>query len=89
MRQRRFYRIRDRSTGLIFVFKVDEDAPELLHIYARHVTTPEEAIDTFIRGETTWNEERQRFETSTDTHCVFWFWLQQDAIVMVVSCFRL
>lgn len=88
MRQRRFVRARDRQSGIVFVFKMDEDAPEMLHIYARHLTAPEEAIDTYFRGETVWNAERRRFETSTETFCLFWFWLEQDAVVMVVSCFR-
>jgi hypothetical protein len=88
MRERRFLRVRDRESGLIFVFKMDEDAPDMLHIYARHLTTPEEAIDTFFVGKTIWNAERRRFEASTETHNLFWFWLEQDSVVMVVSCFR-
>ena len=40
-----------------------DQAMEMLHIYARHVPTPEDAIDTFFRGETVWNAERHRFET--------------------------
>jgi hypothetical protein len=89
MPDRRFRRFRDSSSGLVFVFKVDEDAPDMLHIYARHVTTPQDAIETFFDGTTIWNPERRRFETCTDTHCLYWFWLQQDSVVMVVSCFHL
>jgi hypothetical protein len=45
-------------------------------------------MDTFFEGDTRWNAERRRFETSTDTHTLYWFWLEQNAVVMVVSCFR-
>ena len=73
-----------------FVFKYDDDVPDLLHIYARHLTTIDDALDTFFDGEQeAWNEERRRFETYSATHGLFWFWLEQDSVVMVVSCFRL
>jgi hypothetical protein len=89
-RQRRHpvrYR-RVEEQGLRFIFKYDDDAPDLLHIYARHLTTIDDALDTFFDGQTAWNAQRQRFETYTATHGLFWFWIQENAVVMVVSCFR-
>lgn len=88
MSTNRYERFEDEESGLVFVFKYDVDAPDLLHIYARHTTTPEEAVETFFGGETTWNAALRRFETSTDTHGLYWFWLEPDAVVMVVFCFR-
>lgn len=76
--------------GIRFVFKYDDDAPDLLHIYARHLTSIDDALDTFFDGEQeVWNAERSRFETYTRTHGLFWFWLEENRAVMVVSCFRL
>ena len=75
--------------GIRFVFKYDDDAPDLLHIYARHLASIDDALDTFFEGEQeSWNEERSRFETYSATHGLFWFWIEQDWVVMVVSCFR-
>jgi hypothetical protein len=34
--------------GHTFVFKYDQDAPELLHIYARHRMEPRDAISIFF-----------------------------------------
>jgi hypothetical protein len=76
--------------GIRFVFKYEDDAPDLLHIYARHLTSIDDALDTFFDGEQeTWNPERSRFETYTRTHGLFWFWLEEDRSDMVISCFRL
>ena len=76
--------------GVRFVFKYDDDAPDLLHIFARHLTGIDDAIDTFFQAEReTWNEERSRFETYSTTHGLFWFWIEEDRTVMVISCFRL
>ena len=66
----------------------NDDAPELLHIYVRHLTSIDDALDTFFNGQTSWNEEQKRFETYTGTHGLFWFWLEPDKVVMVISCFK-
>jgi len=78
-----------RSRGIKFLFKFDEVAPDLLHIYARHLTTAQDAIATFFEGQSTWNEQFARFETNTQTHCLYWFWLKEGKDVMVISCFRI
>jgi hypothetical protein len=76
------------SKGIEFYFKYDDVAPELLHIYARHLTTPSEAIETYFHGKTTWNERYKRFETVSATHGLFWLWLDENSKVLVISCFR-
>ena len=52
----------------MFYFLYDRTRPDELHITVRHGTYPLEAIETFFEGETTWNEDRKRFETLTVTH---------------------
>ncbi|MDE3076270.1 MAG: hypothetical protein KGJ86_12650 [Chloroflexota bacterium] len=79
-----------RAEGIRFVFAYDRDDPTLLHIYARHLTTPQEAMDTFLdpTATTTWNQRYGRFETYSAARGLFWFWLEQGQAVMVISCFR-
>lgn len=86
-----YFRLRDEASGLTFVFRYDPDAPELLHIFARHTTSPEDAVDTFFDGaaETIFNDARKRYETYTPEHGLYWFWLEPQRVVMVISCFRL
>ena len=62
-------------------------APDLLHIYVRHLTSIDDALDTFFNGRTNWHEEHKRFETYTESHGLFWFWLEQEKVVMIISCF--
>jgi hypothetical protein len=42
----KFYRRVDG--GITFVFKAEPGHPELLHIFARHRTEPDDAINTFF-----------------------------------------
>jgi len=78
-----------RTNGIQFFFKYDEMAPDLLHIYARHLTTPQEAIETYFdANKTTWNDQFKRFETFSDTHGIYWFWLEKDSKILIISCFR-
>ena len=74
--------------GLRFVFAYDDDAPDLLHIYVRYLTVVDDPLDTFFNGQTHWNEGHKRFETYTDACGLFWFWLERDKAVMVISCFK-
>ncbi len=60
-----------RARGIKFVFKYDDVDPDLLHIYARHLTTPTVAVTTFFSGLTVWNDKLQRFETITKSHCLY------------------
>ena len=34
-----------KKNGYVFLFKYDKDAPELLHIYVRHLKHPIDAIE--------------------------------------------
>ena len=77
------------ENGIRFVFKMDEVDPEMLHTYARHLTTIDDALDAFFDSTPDWNENFKRYENYTDTHGLYWFWLDQPGkIVMIVSCFR-
>jgi hypothetical protein len=81
---------RVEENGIEFLFKYDDDAPELLHIYARHLTDVDDALDAFFGAHTkSWNIEFGRFESYTATHGLFWFWLEENKVVMVISCFKL
>ena len=73
------------------MFKYDDDAPDLLHIYARHVTEPDDALDVFFYRSATQihNAERARFERSNETHGLYWFWREEPSVVMVISCFTM
>lgn len=78
-----------RARGIKFVFKYDDAAQDLLHIYVRHLTTPQDAVNTFFSARATWNEEFNRFETFSASHGLFWFWLEEEKTVMIISCFRI
>jgi hypothetical protein len=78
------------ENGIKFVFKMDDVDPTLLHIYARHLTTIDDALDVFFDTTATWDQEFERYENYSDTHGLYWFWIDEaKRIVMVVSCFRL
>jgi hypothetical protein len=79
--------VQHRGTGIRFQFAYDPDDPEILHIFARHLTSERDAVRTFFLGSTRWNSSRQRFETTTDTHVLYWFWLVEGELVQVISCF--
>ncbi|MBI4533210.1 MAG: hypothetical protein HY711_04610 [Candidatus Melainabacteria bacterium] len=76
--------------GFTFVFKVEDDAPDLLHIYARHLTTIDDALDVFFDTTPAWNERFNRFENFSCTHGLYWFWINEaEKVVMIISCFRI
>lgn len=89
--QTRWEAYTERHSGIRFLFKTDPDAPDLLHIYARHLTTPTDAIQAFFdeRAETTWVERHRRFETYTARSGLYWTWVVPDRVVRVISCFTL
>jgi hypothetical protein len=88
---RRYQRVRDNDSGLVFVFAYDTADPEVLHIFARHLVSSDTAIDTFFDGadDTSWNQRRERFESYSADHGLYWLWLEPQRVVMVISCFRL
>jgi hypothetical protein len=78
------------ENGIKFVFKYEEDFPDLLHIYARHLTTIDDALDVFFMTEPEWNEQFQRYENYSETHGIHWFWInKKQKVIMLVSCFRI
>lgn len=83
-----FRRVKVR--GITFVFKTDPDAPELLHIYARHLKTPRDAINVWFSGEHAYHALFRRFEAYFEGVGLYWYPinLEQD-VIMVVSCFDL
>jgi hypothetical protein len=75
--------------GERFRFYYDQEVPEVLHITLRHGAAPEDAIVTFFEGEASpWDEARQRYETITDTHGLYWTRHPNDHSVIVISCFE-
>lgn len=78
--------------GLIFVFKVDPDDPRLLHIYARHLKEPDDAIRVWFEGyrgvaPVVYQPVYERYETYHEGIGVYWFWIVEDRVAMIVSCF--
>ncbi len=82
--------VKKRVRGHIFYFKFDDTVPELLHIYARHMTEPSDAVKTFFTSVPKWNEKRRRFENYSQTHGIFWFWINEEQKeIMIVTCFKI
>lgn len=80
---------RVREEGITFLFKYEEDAPELLHIYVRHLTTVDDALDVYFKTTPKWNEERNRYENYSETHGIYWFWLNEFDKIMIITCFKI
>lgn len=79
-----------KEQGYTFVFKYDGDDSEILHIFARHLTTIDDALDVFFSADPVWKAEYERYESYSPTHGLYWFWHDQDRkVVMVISCFRI
>lgn len=80
---------RVRAEGHTFLFAYDNDAPELLHIYARHLTSVDDALRVWFdqEAEDHWNEERDRFEVQNATHVLYWKWLADGELILIISCF--
>lgn len=81
---------RVRRAGVTFVFKTDPDDPALLHIWARHLTTPDDVTSVWFdtSASQSWNAQHRRFERQNTTHCLYWFWIDEPGqVVMVISCF--
>jgi hypothetical protein len=79
------------ADGYTFVFTHDPADKELLHIYARHLTTIDDALRVwFDEGseEDVWNEQFQRYETRNRTHVLYWTWLVEGKRVLIITCFR-
>jgi len=74
--------------GYRFVFKYDDQFPNMLHIWVRHRKTIEDAEEIWFEGtEEIYNKNFDRFETYTATEGIHWFWLKEDEVIMITSCF--
>ena len=77
-----------RARDVTFVFKYENDAPDLLHIWARHRKMEEDAIYIFFNGVTVRNEEHDCWETQVLKEVLWWFWIdEKKKIAMVITCF--
>jgi hypothetical protein len=79
------------ADGFVFVFMHDPADEELLHIYARHLTTIDDALGVWFDAaseEDVWNEQFQRYETHNGTHVLYWTWLIEGKRVLIITCFR-
>ena len=77
------------AAGYTFVFKFDDTDPTVLHIFARHLKQPKDAMWAWFNGQHAWNQEHQRFEGQSGEVGIHWFWINYDqAVVMVSSCFK-
>ena len=74
--------------GYRFVFKYDDDFPDMLHIWVRHTKTVADAVEIWFEGtDEPWDAAKKRFATYTEGQGLYWFWLEMDKVIMVVSCF--
>lgn len=74
-----------------FFFKYEDAPSDMLHIYARGCFSPRDAIEIWFEGtEEFENPEYARIETYTDTHGIYWLWLDADkqTKVLIISCFK-
>jgi len=79
-----------RRQGFTFLFAYDETDSTLLHIFARHLTTLEDALTVWFdpTAEDTWHEQYERFESRGENHILLWTWRAgSDDTVLIISCF--
>jgi hypothetical protein len=77
-----------QADGFVFLFAYDIDDPTLLHIYARHLTTIDDALRVWFdpAAEDVWNETYERVESQNDTHLLLWKWLTDGKRVLIITC---
>ena len=86
----RFNGIIVKENGINFFFKYDALSKDQLHIYVRHLTSIDDALDVFFKDNNTWNQRNNRFESKNDTHELYWFWLDDNkSKVMIITCFNI
>jgi len=71
------------------VFKKDPTDPTILHIFARHLKKPNQAIWAWFNGQFVWSTQHKRFEGAADSLGLYWYWIKEGTVVMIVSCFDL
>lgn len=79
----------NKNRGVTFFFKYEPPENDLLHIFIRHLITMEEAITVFFDSETTFNKKHNRYESSNDTHTIYWNWINEiEKKIIVITCFK-
>lgn len=74
--------------GVTFYFAYDPLDPSMLHIFARHLKTPQDAIRAWLGGQAAWNEAHARFHSHYQGIEVTWFWInERRRMVQVISCY--
>ncbi|MBX9693754.1 MAG: hypothetical protein K2Z81_15300 [Cyanobacteria bacterium] len=77
-----------KRKGITFLFAWDDVDPSILHIYARHMTTPLEALEVFFNAtEKRYNKTQRRNEFKLREYELHWFWYnQEEKIVIIIMC---
>jgi hypothetical protein len=84
------------ADGYTFLFAYDRHAPELLHIYARHLVQVDDALEVFFdpTAREVWNQDHRRWETTGHTHVLYWCYTasygpdpEPDRRVLIITCF--
>ena len=75
------------ENGVTFVFKTDSADSTLLHIYARHLMEPADAMLVWFEGAHEWNASHRRYEAIFEGIRIFWYWIDEPKqVVMIASC---
>ena len=83
----KYFRVTDPPSGLVFVFKFEPGFPGMLHIYARHLKAPNDAIEVWLAGSHWRDQVHQRYVAVHAGQEILWYWIVPDRVVMVVSCY--
>lgn len=76
--------------GVTFFFKCEPEQPDLLHIFVRHLTTIEDALTVFFESEEVFNKKYSRYESSNDTHTIYWNWINEsEKKIIIITCFKI
>lgn len=76
------------ARGIDFHLFFRKGSNTVLHIADRHQTTAEEAIEAYFEGTSAYDEDHNRFETTTDRRAVLWNWIDPDKSVYIITCVR-
>ena len=78
------------SSGFTFFFRYDQVDPTILHIYARHLTSIDDALEVFFTSKPIRNRQFRRYENYSKTHGLYWFWRRRSKReIIIITCFRI
>lgn len=79
-----------KKNGYTFLFKYDKNAPELLHIFVRHLKHPIDAINVFFNQVFTQeNLIYDRKESHDNKNWLYWKYKDEvKKVILVISCFE-